>query len=149
MSADEVQAEVIMPMRALFLTPRQLDDAEERVALRQYTEALERFDRETLRRAWFVVRNKHQGRSWPPVAVLIKACVDFRRESPNAQKPDNLRACWEHGPRCERCRKKYRRDGFFTASAVDHQQDEATRAELDSWFRGLVNGKPYVARQSP
>ena len=137
MSAEDVAIEIITPMRAVYLSPRRMDDAEERIALQQYVAALERYDSETLRGAWALIRENHQARQWPWIGMIVKACRERRalRDQNEPAQADPHRACWEGGPMCARCKSKQRSPGFFVASAAQYRKSEDERAEIDIWFR--------------
>lgn len=145
MSVEEVRAEIIGPMRALFTMPRVLADTEERIALKQYEDALQRFSGEVLRKAWVRVRDGNLSRSWPSVGVVVKACVDAVRSAEAPAVLEHAKRCWEGGPQCDRCREKKHREGFFVAPRSDYERDAKIRTELDQWMRDLVAKKGSVS----
>lgn len=142
MSAHDVGVEIITPMRAVFATPRRMDDEAERVALREYVNALERYDSDALRRAWAKVRETWARSSWPPIAEIVRFAREARKDMPQPDEPERPKMCWEHGPMCTKCLRKERSaNGFFVAKGEDYRRDQATRDEIDIWFRSLV-GSP-------
>jgi hypothetical protein len=144
MSAQDAATEIITPMRAVYLPPRRMDEADERVALQQYVAALERYDGDILRAAWVKVRDNHNAKTWPWIGSILKACREVlaHRHQHTEQHDDASKACWEGGPTCERCKRKTRAPGFFVAPASAYRLAEDTRAEIDIWFRSLVGAPP-------
>lgn len=140
MTAHDVSAEVISPMRAVFVPKRKLTEDEERVALLEYVKALQRFDADTLRAAWAKIRETYLGSSWPAIGLIVQAARDSRPldDEPHAVRAERPKMCWDGGPYCTRCLRKVRTIDVFIAPSADYRRDEQTRAELDIWFRSLV-----------
>lgn len=96
MSADAVKAEILEPMRQLFLPPNRLTEEEQITSLRQYVAALEQYDASVLRQAWAMVRDKYTKVGWPPIGMFVVECrrlaglgmsgAQQRREKQNSER---------------------------------------------------------------
>ncbi len=73
MSLAAVQTEILEPMQALFLPPRDMDAAAQTTALKGYGAVLEHFDAPDLRAAWVEVVCEHRTRGWPVPGVIVSA----------------------------------------------------------------------------
>lgn len=79
MAREDVEEVILKPMQRLYLPPKHLryhdvDDPEAKEeALGQYVQALERFDGDTLERAWQRVRARHEFSIWPTPAKIVQA----------------------------------------------------------------------------
>ena len=73
MSLAAVQTEILEPMQALFLPPRDMDAAAQTTALKGYGAVLEDFDAPDLRAAWVEVVCEHRTRGWPVPGVIVSA----------------------------------------------------------------------------
>lgn len=80
MSLADAEAEILNPMQALFLPPRNLDDAAQTAALRGYGAVLQDFDRGDLKAAWTEVVATHTTRAWPVPGVIVLAARKARKE---------------------------------------------------------------------
>jgi hypothetical protein len=83
-----VKHEIIEPMQRLFLPPRSMDESDQLEALREYVSALKRFPQDALRQGWIAVRDTHDGRGWPAVAVFVSACKLASREEQARSRGD-------------------------------------------------------------
>jgi hypothetical protein len=81
---------IIEPMLALYLPPRHLrtDQKARALALAAYETALDRFDRDTLRRGWDKVVSEQTYWCWPNPGIIAEACrlFELRREKPNEEE---------------------------------------------------------------
>lgn len=90
MSLTDVETEILQPMQRLFLPPRNMDEGQQREALREYGNALQNFIAADLREAWRAVRDTHTTRSWPVPAAFILAARQARKDkAPNEGKANN------------------------------------------------------------
>lgn len=80
MALIDVEAEILGPMQAVFLPPRNMDEGQQRATLREYGDALGGYDRPTLKAAWRAVRDTHATRSWPVPGLFVSAAKDARKE---------------------------------------------------------------------
>lgn len=78
MSETAIREEIIDPMQRLFLPPKTMSAEQQALALREYMDALRGFEREDLQAAWKVARDSALTRSWPPIAVFIKAAYQAK-----------------------------------------------------------------------
>lgn len=78
MSEQSVKDIILEPMHRLFLPPRKMEQADEIVAMRQYTDALKGFSDAVLKGAWVAVRDKHTKAGWPPVGAFV---VEAKRQA--------------------------------------------------------------------
>jgi hypothetical protein len=79
-TTEQIQTEVLEPMRSLFRVPFGIESPEE--ALGQYAKALTRFSVETLRAGWGRLVETHRKRDWPSIADML--------ESLRAIEPSNV-----------------------------------------------------------
>lgn len=78
---DHVDQEILKPMQALFLPPRQQMEGDAlREALRGYAIALRPFGAADLRAAWTEVVATHMTRSWPVPGVIVLAARKAQKE---------------------------------------------------------------------
>jgi hypothetical protein len=105
MSLAAVQTEILEPMQALFLPPRDMDAAAQTTALRAYGAVLEPFDAPDLRTAWGEVVCEHRTRAWPVPGVIVSAARKARNARIGADAPARRiggidwaarRRHWEH-----------------------------------------------------
>lgn len=87
MSLAAVQTEILEPMQALFLPPRDMDAAAQTMALRGYGAALERFEAGDLRAAWGEVVCEHRSRAWPVPGVIVTAARKALKDRTGAGAP--------------------------------------------------------------
>lgn len=80
MTKADVQKQILEPMQRVYLPPRGYDDAMLQQNLGEYADALERFGEVDLRKAWTVVRDAHQSRSWPMPGAFVAAAIRARME---------------------------------------------------------------------
>jgi len=80
MSLAAVQTEILEPMQALFLPPRDMDAAAQTTALKGYGAVLEKFDAPDLRVAWGEVVCEHRTRAWPVPGVIVTAARKARKD---------------------------------------------------------------------
>lgn len=80
MSRADVEAEILAPMQATFLPPRDLSTDETKLALKGYVAVLAQFDGPTLARAWSDVLAAHKTRAWPVVGVIFAAANKMRKD---------------------------------------------------------------------
>ncbi len=73
MSAQAVQDEILAPMQAIYLPPRNVPEADQEKALRGYVGALQGFDAPDLKAAWETILAEHDKRSWPLPAQIVAA----------------------------------------------------------------------------
>lgn len=99
-TTEHVDTEILRPMQAIFLPPRQnMDSGALLEALRAYTIALRGYSAADLRTAWLEVIAAHTSRSWPVPAVIVTAVKrvlierggDIRSERARQQRQDNSR----------------------------------------------------------
>lgn len=80
MSRADVETEILAPMQATFLPPRDLSTDETKLALKGYIAVLAAFDGPTLSRAWADVLASHKTRAWPVVGVIFASANKARKE---------------------------------------------------------------------
>lgn len=80
MSAQAVEAEILSPMQAIFLPPRNVPEADQAKALRGYVTVLSEFDAPDLKFAWERVLRGHSNRSWPLPQQFYSAANESRRD---------------------------------------------------------------------
>jgi len=68
-----VQTEILDPMQAIYLPPRDMDATALTAALRAYGAVLEPFERADLRAAWREVVTEHRTRAWPVPGAIVQA----------------------------------------------------------------------------
>jgi hypothetical protein len=73
---EAVREAIIEPMLVTYLPPQQVrhDSAARNRALAEYTKTLAPFDRETLERAWELVKATHLLVIWPAPGTIAEAC---------------------------------------------------------------------------
>lgn len=96
--SDALETIILKPMMALWMPPKQGEEVE---ALKQYTDALRGFAEADLKAGWQVVRDNHQGRGWPAVGALVKACAIAKGQRVGAGLPRNRSQAdrerrWQH-----------------------------------------------------
>ena len=79
MSDNAIRDEIIDPMLRLFSPPKAMDEAQQIAAMRDYMDAMRGFSRNELQAAWREVRDTTQTRTWPPIAVFVKAAAGARK----------------------------------------------------------------------
>lgn len=85
MSLADVESIILGPMQRVYLPPRNMDEGQQTSALREYGEALERFEAADLKAAWQAVRDTHMSRGWPvPAAFIMPARQSFKDRKPQA-----------------------------------------------------------------
>lgn len=92
MALRDVEIEILEPMQRLYLPPRNMDEGQQKLALREYGNALQSFEASDLRVAWSTVRDTHTTRSWPVPAAFVMAARGARKE-----RSDELR--WAKAPK--------------------------------------------------
>lgn len=80
MSAQAVEAEILSPMQAMFLPPRNVPEEDQAKALRSYVAVLAEFDLPDLKFAWERVLRGHTNRSWPLPQQFYSAANESRRD---------------------------------------------------------------------
>ena len=83
MSKADVYEEIVKPMRAVFQAP---SPAVQEAAAEEYASALWRFDKPELATAWANIRESHKARTWPPIALIVQACVTARTQKREANE---------------------------------------------------------------
>lgn len=73
MTLADVQTEILGPMQAIYLPPRDMDASALTAALRAYGAVLEPFERTDLRAAWREVVTEHRTRAWPVPGAIVQA----------------------------------------------------------------------------
>lgn len=68
-SSDEVQVEIIEPMRALFRVPFGIEDPER--ALTEYVRSLRRYSAAVLKAGWARMIEKYKRRDWPAIRDFV------------------------------------------------------------------------------
>lgn len=97
---DVVKEEILEPMLRVYSPPGHLrKDAEKiKTAVGEYRDALRFYGRETLKAAWNKVRDEHGYWSWPQIAVIKKACEEFKALTPkavNSEAKKSTKQKWE------------------------------------------------------
>lgn len=80
MSRSDVEAEVLAPMQAAFLPPRDLSTDETKLTLKGYIAVLAQFDGPTLAAAWADVLASHKTRAWPVPGVIAASAFKARKD---------------------------------------------------------------------
>ena len=91
MPLADVQSEILEPMQALFLPPRDMDQAAQTTALKAYGAVLQHFAAPDLRAAWSEVVAEHRARSWPVPGAIVQAARKAQRERTAADAPSRMR----------------------------------------------------------
>lgn len=103
-SEQAIREEILEPMQRLFLPPKQMEQAQQISAMRDYMDALRGFEREDLQQSWRTVRDTHTSRGWPLPAAFVAAAVKAKKDR---TKPGQTRSrlpwespskeeCWEN-----------------------------------------------------
>lgn len=77
-STEEIQGEILEPMRALFRVPFGIEDPER--GLTEYARVLRRHDVATLREGWERIINQHKRRDWPSIYEFIEVFDGIAKE---------------------------------------------------------------------
>src|SRR3569833_3051147 len=92
MPLADVQSEILEPMQALFLPPRDMDQAAQTTAFKAYGAVLLYFDAPDLRAAWGEVVAEHRTRSWPVPGAIVQAARKAQRDRGALEPPSSTRA---------------------------------------------------------
>jgi hypothetical protein len=91
MSLAAVQTEILEPMQAIFLPPRDMDATALTAALRGYGAVLDPFDRADLKSAWREVVAEHRTRAWPVPGAIVQAARKAQKDHTGDDAPSRTR----------------------------------------------------------
>src|SRR5207237_10331812 len=97
MSLADVQTEILEPMQAIYLSPRDMDAGALTAALKAYGAVLEPFARADLRAGWREIVAEHRTRYWPVPGTIVQAARKAYRDRTggDTQTPTRYGMDWD------------------------------------------------------